>query len=83
MIRRKLTCQSTFYATETAMTRMETVYYPHTMWASATAPHFDLLAHAVLEQLNPVSRSLHVQRSCIRKRKKRRSNIRWVSLLCA
>ena len=50
-----LTLQASFYATETAAARYETVYYAHDAWASATEPHLRDLESSLLEELTMVS----------------------------
>ncbi|KAL1408231.1 Telomerase reverse transcriptase [Vanrija albida] len=44
--------RSSFYVTETADTRYETVYYPHAEWAQATEPHLRVLENNLLEELD-------------------------------
>ncbi|KAL7424993.1 Telomerase reverse transcriptase [Cryptotrichosporon argae] len=44
--------RASFYVTETAETRYETVYFAHRHWARATSPHFKLLQGALLSELD-------------------------------
>lgn len=46
--------QASFYATETASTRYETVYYAHDTWLNATEPHLRELEATLLEELDEV-----------------------------
>lgn len=54
-----LTGQNTFYITETAATRYETVYFLHEDWDVATQPHLRQLEAELLEELPTVSWLLH------------------------
>lgn len=47
--------QNTFYITETAATRYETVYYLHSHWRRASQPHWEALEGELLEPLSTVS----------------------------
>ncbi|KAK8849571.1 hypothetical protein IAR55_004906 [Kwoniella newhampshirensis] len=44
--------KNTFYITETAATRYETVYYSQEEWAQATKPHFEQLQQNLLKELD-------------------------------
>jgi hypothetical protein len=54
----ELTWQASFYATETATTRYETVYYSHDAWARTTEPHLKKLQGELLEELDEVSQGV-------------------------
>lgn len=47
--------QNTFYVTETAATRYQTVYYAHEDWSNATKPHFESLQRDFLKELDSAS----------------------------
>ncbi|KAK4689413.1 telomerase reverse transcriptase, partial [Tremellales sp. Uapishka_1] len=49
--------KNTFYVTETASTKYETVYYSHDDWEAATKPHFCDLEESLLEPLPESKRS--------------------------
>jgi hypothetical protein len=51
--------QNTFYITETAQTRYQTVYYSHDDWLIATKPHFRKLEKQLLVELTPVRAMVH------------------------
>ncbi|WVQ79296.1 hypothetical protein IAT38_001393 [Cryptococcus sp. DSM 104549] len=51
--------QNTFYATETAVTKYETVYYLQEDWARATRPHFEKLQATLLKELSSKRKKSH------------------------
>jgi hypothetical protein len=55
--------QNTFYITETAATRYETVYHLHADWARVAEPHFAELERGLLEPLTAVRLRLRPRRS--------------------
>lgn len=54
MLLDRLSGQNTFYVTETAATRYQTVYFAHEDWSNATKPHFESLQLDFLKELDSV-----------------------------
>jgi telomerase reverse transcriptase len=50
--------QNTFYVTETAATKYQTVYYSHKAWMEAIKPHFERLQQSNLVEISKVTETL-------------------------